>query len=162
NGKLTALPVDECPDGKLTPTLARDRRYPELRVMVLVMEEFQVYFETASQEVNKQVADKLSKILAIGPSAGVIFLSSSQKPSGVGAGDVQRLSNRYRDNHPIRFALKCGNRDVSMAVLGGDAYAEGYDASSLPVGDKFRGVGYLYGAADYTPTTRTFLADGKD
>ena len=122
--------------------------------MVLVMEEFQVYFETASQEVNKQVADKLSKILAIGPSAGVILVSSSQKPSGVGAGDVQRLFNRFRDNHTIRFALKCGNRDVSMAVLGGDAYQEGFDASSLPVGDKFRGVGYLYGASDYTPTVR--------
>lgn len=162
NAKLTSLPVDECPDGKLTPELARDRRYPELRVMVLVMEEFQVYFETMSQEVNKQVADKLSKIIAIGPSAGVILVSASQKPSSVGAGDVQRLFNRFRDNHTIRFALRCGNRDVSMAVLGGDAYQEGFDASSLPVGKKFLGVGYLYGASDLTPTTRTFLADGKD
>lgn len=162
NARLTSLPVDECPDGKLTPQLARDRRYPELRVLVLVMEEFQVYFETASQEVNKQIADKLSKILAIGPSAGVILVSASQKPSRVGAGDVERLFNRFRDNHTIRYALRCGNRDVSMAVLGGDAYQEGYDASSLPVGDKFRGIGYLYGAADATPTVRSFLADGKD
>ena len=33
---------------------------------------------------------------------------NSQKPSVVGAGDVGRLFNRYRDNHAVRFALKCG------------------------------------------------------
>ena len=96
------------------------------------MEEFQVYFETDDQDVNKEIAALLSFIMAVGPSAGVIILSSSQKPSGVGAGDVARLFNRYRDNHAVRFALKCGNRVVSEAVLGGDAYAEGFDASSLP------------------------------
>ncbi|ADB32403.1 cell divisionFtsK/SpoIIIE [Kribbella flavida DSM 17836] len=162
NSILTTLPVDMCPDGKLTEELARDPRYPDLRVLVLVMEEFQVYFETEDQAVNKEIAAKLSRIQAVGPSAGVVILSSSQKPSGVGAGDVGRLFNRYRDNHSTRFALKCGNRIVSEAVLGGDAYAEGFDASSLPVGDEYRGVGYLYGATDETPTVRTFLADASD
>ncbi|WP_112248093.1 cell division protein FtsK [Kribbella monticola] len=162
NSVLTKLPVTMCPDGKLTKELARDPRYPDLRVLVMVMEEFQVYFETEDQAVNKEIAAKLSRIQAVGPSAGVIIESSSQKPSGVGAGDVGRLFNRYRDNHSTRFALKCGNRIVSEAVLGGDAYAEGFDASSLPVGDEYRGVGYLYGVTDATPTVRTFLADAAD
>lgn len=160
NAFLSTLPVTECPDGKLTEELSR--KYPNLRVWVLVMEEFQVYFELDDQETNKEVAALLSFIMAVGPSAGVIILSSSQKPSGVGAGDVQRLFNRYRDNHAVRFALKCGNRIVSEAVLGGDAYAEGFDASSLPVGPQYRGVGYLYGASDDTPTVRTYLADAAD
>jgi S-DNA-T family DNA segregation ATPase FtsK/SpoIIIE len=162
NTQLAALPVSVCPEGKLTEELARDSRYPDLRVLVMVMEEFQVYFETEDQEVNKQIAAKLSRIQAVGPSAGVVIVSSSQKPSGVGAGDVGRLFNRYRDNHAVRFALKCGNRIVSEAVLGGDAYAEGFDAATLPVGDEYRGVGYLYGASDATPTVRTFLADHSD
>ncbi|MFC9694669.1 cell division protein FtsK [Kribbella sp. NPDC056951] len=162
NSILTSLPVAMCPDGKLTKELARDPRYPDLRVMVLVMEEFQVYFETEDQAVNKEIAAKLSRIQAVGPSAGIIIESSSQKPSGVGAGDVARLFNRYRDNHSLRAALKCGNRIVSEAILGGDAYAEGFDAASLPVGDEYRGVGYLYGASDHTPTVRTFLADATD
>jgi S-DNA-T family DNA segregation ATPase FtsK/SpoIIIE len=160
NEKLSTLPVAECPEGKLTPELSR--KYPELRVWMLVMEEFQVYYELDDQETNKEVASLLSFIMAVGPSAGVILLSSSQKPSGVGAGDVQRLFNRYRDNHGVRFALKCGNRVVSEAVLGGDAYAEGFDASSLPNGDRYRGVGILYGATDDTPITRTHLADHGD
>ncbi|WP_163512420.1 cell division protein FtsK [Fodinicola acaciae] len=162
NEVLKTLPVDLCPEGKLTEQLARDPRFPDLRVWLIVMEEFQVYFETEDQAVNKEIAAKLSRIQAVGPSAGVIILSSSQKPSGVGAGDVQRLFNRYRDNHAVRFALRCGNRTVSEAVLGGDAYSEGFDASSLPVGDRFRGLGYMYGATDDTPTTRTFLADHGD
>jgi hypothetical protein len=162
NQVLAALPVSVCPEGKLTEELARDPRYPDLRVLLLVMEEFQRYFETDDQAVNKDIAAKLSTIQAVGPSAGVCILSSSQKPSGVGAGDVGRLFNRYRDNHAVRFALKCGNRLVSEAVMGGDAYAEGFDASSLPVGDEYRGVGYLYGQTDATPTTRTFLADHTD
>jgi hypothetical protein len=161
NEFLRTLPVEECPEGKLTEELCR--KYPKrLFVWMLVMEEFQVYFELEDQDANKEIASLLSYIMAVGPSSGVVIESSSQKPSGVGAGDVQRLFNRYRDNHAVRFALKCGNRVVSDAVLGGDAYSEGFDASALPVGDEFRGVGYLYGAADKTPTVRTYLADAAD
>jgi S-DNA-T family DNA segregation ATPase FtsK/SpoIIIE len=160
NDALSKLPVDECPEGKLAPELCR--KYPKLRPWGLIVEEFQNYFETDSQETNKEVAGLLSYILAVGPSAGVFLICCSQKPSGVGAGDVGRLFNRFRDNHAVRFALKCGNRIVSEAVLGGDAYAEGYDASTLPVGKEYLGVGYLYGAADETPTVRTYLADHAD
>lgn len=160
NDFLSKLPTSECPEGKVTRELSR--KYEELRVHVLVMEEFQVYYETDSQEINKEIASLLSFIMAVGPSAGVIILSSSQKPSSVGAGDVGRLFNRYRDNHTVRFALKCGNRVVSEAVLGGDAYAEGFDASTLPDGPDYKGIGILYGATDATPITRTFLADHED
>lgn len=168
NDVLSELPVDMCPEGKLTEALARDPRYPALRVWVLAGEEFQVYFETEDQKYNTRIANKWGRIMAQGPSAGVILLDSSQKPSGVGAGDVGRLFNRFRDNHQVRFALRCGNRTVSEAVLGGDAYGEGYDASSLPIGDgtngtkDYRGVGILYGASDLTPTVRTELADHGD
>jgi hypothetical protein len=88
--------------------------------------------------------------------------------SGIGASQqVQKLFTRFRDNHTGRFALKCGNRDVSQAILGGDAYGEGYDASTLPVGDDdedptYKGIGYLYGLTSRTPTVRTYLADHED
>jgi hypothetical protein len=162
NDVLSSLPPALCPEGKLTEELARNPRYPALRVWLVALEEFQIYFETEDQDVNKQIAQKLQRIMAQGPSAGVTLLSSSQKPSGVGAGDVGRLFNRFRDNHQVRFALKCGNRLVSEAILGGDAYGEGYDASALPIGDEYRGVGILYGASDDVPTVRSFLADHED
>jgi DNA segregation ATPase FtsK/SpoIIIE, S-DNA-T family len=161
NEFLATLPVAECPEGKLTEELCR--KYPgRLFVWMLIMEEFQNYFELPDQKANAVIADLLSFIMAVGPSAGVVIESLSQKPSGIGAGDVQRLFNRYRDNHAVRFALRCGNRVVSDAILGGDAYAEGFDASALPLGKEYLGVGYLYGAADHTPTVRTYLADAED
>jgi S-DNA-T family DNA segregation ATPase FtsK/SpoIIIE len=159
NAFLASLPVSECPEGKLTEELCR--RYPKkLFVWMIVVEEFQNYFELPDQKANQQVAELLSFILAVGPSAGVILVDLSQKPGGIGAGDVQRLFNRFRDNHTVRIALKCGNRNVSEAILGSDAQSEGIDASTLP--KEAKGVGYLYGAADETPTVRFHLADAED
>lgn len=159
NDFLATLGTDECPEGKLTEELCR--KYPkQLFVWMLVVEEFQVYFELTDQKANATIADLLSFILAQGPSAGVIPVDLSQKPSGIGAGDIARLFNRYRDNHTCRIGLKCGSRDVSIAVLGDDAYNEGANASTLPV--EAKGVGYLYGVTDEIPLIRFYLADGKD
>jgi DNA segregation ATPase FtsK/SpoIIIE, S-DNA-T family len=159
NAFLTTLPVDECPEGKLTEELCA--KYPaKLFPWFLVTEEFQNYFELPDQDANKVIADLLSFILAVGPSALVIPVDLSQKPSGIGAGDVARLFNRYRDNHTARIALKSGSRDVSIAILGTEAQGEGIDASTLPKAAK--GVGYLYGVTDDTPTVRFHLADGED
>jgi len=58
--------------GKITRELSR--KYPTLRVWMLIMEEFQNYFETDDQDVNKEIAALLSFIMAVGPSAGVIIL----------------------------------------------------------------------------------------
>jgi S-DNA-T family DNA segregation ATPase FtsK/SpoIIIE len=159
NDELKKLPVSECREGKLTEHLYRR---PGLHVQLLIMEEFQCYFELDDQKKNKEFAQVLSRIGAMGPSVGVILVSLSQKPSGVGAGDVQRLFNRYRDNHQVKFGLRCANRDVSNAILGNEAYGEGYDCSGLPLGDEFKGIGILYGLTDDAPTVRTYLADGED
>lgn len=43
----------------------------------------------------------------------------------------------------LRFGLRFGNRDVSNAVLGNQAYGEGYNAAALPFGDEFKGIGIL-------------------
>ncbi|WP_018352206.1 hypothetical protein [Longispora albida] len=163
NEILSGLPVDLCPEGKLTAELARDPKCPDLRVVLLVLEEFQVYYELDDKDASSEIASLLSYIMAVGPSSGVVLLSASQKPSGVGgASNIGQLFTRFRDNHAARFALKCGNRNVSEAILGGDAYAEGIDASTLPTGKPYLGVGYLYGLTDDTPTVRTYLADHAD
>ena len=160
NEFLRTLPLTECPEGKITEALSH--KYEQLRVWLLVMEEFQVYYELDDARKSAEIASLLSFIIAVGPSVGVILLSASQKPGSVGAGDIGRLFTRFRDNHTIRFALKCGSRIVSEAVLGTEAYQEGFDASALPVGVKYRGVGILREAFDHTPIVRCHLADGAD
>jgi len=163
NDLLSTLPVDVCPEGKLTRELARDPRYPDLRVWVLVMEEFQLYYELDDKDASTEIANLLSYIMAVGPSAGVSLIDSTQKPAGIGAGQtIEKLFNRFRDNHTARFALKCGNRSVSEAILGDDAYGEGINAAALPAGKEYLGVGYLYGLTDETPTVRCHLANHAD
>jgi hypothetical protein len=157
NDELKKLTVAECPYGKLTDQLYKR---PDLHVKVVILEEFQVYFELDDQKKNKEFANLLARIGALGPSAGVILVGASQKPAQVGAGDVQRLFTRFRDNFIVRFALRCATRDVSMAVMGNESYGEGYDASGLPLDAK--GVGILYALMDDAPTVRTYLADGED
>jgi S-DNA-T family DNA segregation ATPase FtsK/SpoIIIE len=144
NDFLSSLPVTECPEGKLTREISR--KYPQARVWMLVIEEFQLYFETDDQDTNKEIAGLLSFIMAVGPSAGVIVIGASQKPSGVGAGDVSRLFNRFRDNFAVRFALKCGNRIVSDGDPRRRRLRRGLRRLQLPIGLEYRGVGYLYGA----------------
>ena len=101
-------------------------------VWVLVMEEFQVYFELADQKVNKDIAALLSFILAVGPSAGVIL----RRPVAEAVRD--RRGRRRRGCSPLprqpRGAVRAQVRQpqVSEASSAPSAYAEGYDASALP------------------------------
>jgi DNA segregation ATPase FtsK/SpoIIIE, S-DNA-T family len=159
NDELKLLPTSQCPQGKLTEHLYKR---PDLHVWLLIVEEFQAYYELDNKKKAAEFARLLSYIGSQGPSAGVILESLSQKPSGVGGGDVGRMFNTFRDNHQVRFGLRCGNRDVSMAILGNESYGEGYDCSGLPLGEEYRGIGILYGLTDEAPTVRTFLADGED
>jgi len=159
NDELKKLPTSQCPQGKLTEQLYRR---PDLHVWLLIVEEFQAYYELDNKKKAQEFARLLSYIGSQGPSAGVILESLSQKPSGVGGGDTGRMFNTFRDNHQVRFGLRCGNRDVSMAILGNESYGEGYDCSGLPLGEEYRGIGILYGLTDEAPTVRTYLADGED
>ena len=160
NDELKLLPVAECPEGKLTEKLYRR---PDLHVWLLIMEEFQCYFELEDQKLNKEFARLLSLIGALGPSVGVIPVSLSQKPSAASAPETcSGCSTATGTTTPIRFGLRCANRDVVNAVLGNEAYGEGYDCSGLPLGEEFKGIGILYGLTDDAPTVRTYLADGED
>lgn len=168
NIRLSELPTSVCPEGKLTRDIARDPRYG-MPVWVITLDEFQEFLKTGDEEVDLEIADLLLFLVKVGPSVGVILISSTQKPSGLGStGKVEKRFTDYRDQHLTRFALKTGSWQVSDSVLGSGAYSEGYDASSLPVGDgtdgtyDYRGIGILYDSPVGNATVRTFLADGED
>jgi hypothetical protein len=157
--RLSELPVDVCPEGKLTREIARNPRY-KMPVRLVVFDEVQEYFDTGDKEVNKEVASLLVFLVKVAPAAGVIVLDATQKPGGVGSGDVATMFTGFRDNHQVRFSLRTGSWQVSDLVLGSGAYSEGYDSSELL--PQYKGVGILRGASDATPTVRTFLADAAD
>jgi hypothetical protein len=155
--RLSELPVDVCPDGKLTRAIARDPRY-RMPVRVVVVDEFQEYFDLG--EASKEIAALLVYLVKVAPAAGVCLIDATQRPSGVGTGQVGQQFISFRDNHQVRFALRTGSWQVSDLVLGAGAYAEGYDSSTLL--PTYKGVGILRGASDHTATVRTYLADAAD
>jgi DNA segregation ATPase FtsK/SpoIIIE, S-DNA-T family len=155
--RLSALPVDVCPEGKLTRDIARNRDY-RMPVRMVVLDEFQEYFDLG--ETSKEIAALLVYLVKVAPAAGVILIDATQRPSGVGSGQIAQQFISYRDNHQVRFSLRTGSWQVSDLVLGSGAYSEGYDSSTLL--PTYKGVGILRGASDTTPTVRTYLADQED
>jgi S-DNA-T family DNA segregation ATPase FtsK/SpoIIIE len=157
--RLSELPAEVCPEGKLTRDIARDPRY-KMPVRLVVLDEFQEYFDTPDPDANKEIGQLLVFLVKVAPAAGVIVLDATQRPSGVGSGQVAQLFTSFRDNHQIRFSLRTGSWQVSDLVLGSGAYSEGFDSSTLL--PTYKGVGILRGATDATPTVRTYLADAED
>ena len=155
--RLSALPVDVCPEGKLTREIARNPKY-NMPVRLVILDEFQEYFDLG--DVSKEIASLLVYLVKVAPAAGVIFVDATQRPSGVGTGQVAQQFISYRDNHQVRFALRTGSWQVSDLVMGSGAYSEGHDSSTLL--PTYKGVGILRGASDHTPTVRTYLADQED
>jgi S-DNA-T family DNA segregation ATPase FtsK/SpoIIIE len=156
--RLSELPVDVAPEGKLTRAISRDPRY-RMPVHVFVMDEFQEYFDLG--DASKEIASLLVYLCKVAPAAGVILLDATQRPSGIGGtGPVAQQFTAFRDNHQQRFALRTASWQVSDMVLGAGAYSEGYDSSTLL--PSYKGCGLLRGASDETPTVRTFLCDGED
>jgi S-DNA-T family DNA segregation ATPase FtsK/SpoIIIE len=155
--RLSELPPDVCPLGKLTREIARDPRFG-MPVRVLFLDEFQEYYELG--EISKDIAALIAFLVKVAPGAGVSLVGSTQKPSGIGTGQVATMFTSARDNFAVRFSLRTSSWNVSEMVLGQGAYSEGLDSSTLLA--SYKGVGILRGATDASPTVRTYLADGQD
>ena len=157
--RLSELPPDVCPEGKLTREIARDPRY-RMPVRVLVLDEFQEFFDLG-RDVARRSPSLLVFLVKVAPGAGVSVIGATQKPSGIGTGQVAQQFTSFRDNFadPVRAA------HLELAGVGDGArrqgaYSEGLDTSTLL--PQYKGVGILRGASDASPTVRTYLADGQD
>ena len=128
------------------------------------MEEFQCLFRAGRPEAQQGVRRTCCRGSArSGRPPASSSWSLSQKPSGVGAGDVQRLFNRFRDNHIVRFALRCATRDVSMAdPRQRVATARATTPRACRSATSSRASGSCTRSTDDAPTVRTYLADGED
>lgn len=155
--KLSELPPEVCPEGKLTRELARDPQFG-MPVRVLVLDEFQELYDLG--EDSKEFAGLLTFLIKVAPAAGVIIVGATQRPSGIGSGVVAQQFTSFRDQFAVRFGLRTSSWQVSELCLGAGAYSEGLDTSALL--PQYKGVGILRGVSDASPTVRTYLADGGD
>lgn len=153
---LGRLPVDRCPEGRITAALAADDTLG-LHPVVIGIDEFQRYAEHPSY--GPEIVDMLTDLAKVGPAAGIMVVLATQKP------DPDSIPTRLRDVIGTRFCLRVMNWQSSDAALGAGAYTAGYDASRFQRAHK--GVGWLLGADDSgavedAVTVRTNLAEPVD
>lgn len=154
--KLGSLPEDLCPEGKITPQLARAPRHG-IQPIVIVIDEFQRYVD--HPEHGKEIVDLLVDLAKVGPAVGIMGILATQKP------DTDSIPTRLRDVIGTRFCLNVATWQSSDAALGAGMYAAGIDASRFQRAHK--GVGWLVGADDSgaveeAVTVRTALAGPED
>jgi hypothetical protein len=155
--RLSELPTSICPEGKLTRKIARDPRFG-MPVRLLLLDEFQEFFDLG--KISTEIAEGLRFLVKVAPAAGVIPVWSTQKPAGIGSGELGKMFNATRDNFIVRFSLRTASWTVSEAVLGQGTYGMGLDSSQLLA--EYKGVGILHGASDASPTVRCYKADDQD
>ncbi|OPC81958.1 cell division protein FtsK [Embleya scabrispora] len=149
--RLSEMPLNVCPEGKLTPEISRNKRL-NMPLTVVIVDEVQEYLQHPTH--GKLILELLVYLARVAPAVGVSVLVATQKP------DDKACPSVLRDQHQARFSLKVGSWQVSDVVLGAGAYSEGLDASRLLRSHK--GVGVLRGMTDEAGIVRTYLADGSD
>jgi S-DNA-T family DNA segregation ATPase FtsK/SpoIIIE len=150
---MRTLPHDRCPEGKLTPVLARDKRLG-MPLVLLCIDEVQRYLEDAVH--GSTILSLLVELAKVAPAAGIMLVLATQRP------DSKTLPEALRGQLGTRFALRVMNWQGSETILGAGTYPE-LDASKLL--NSHKGVGILLGADDGElaeaggQTVRTHLLD---
>ncbi|HYZ37685.1 MAG TPA: cell division protein FtsK [Pseudonocardiaceae bacterium] len=134
--RLRELPNDLCPEGKLTPAIARSKRLG-MPLRLVCIDEVQRYLEHT--EHGKTILELLTDLVKVGPAVGIMLVLATQKP------DSRVMPDSLRGQLGIRFAMKVMNWQSSDTILGAGAYPD-LDASKLLRAHK--GVGILLGCDD--------------
>jgi hypothetical protein len=102
--QLRELPNDVCPEGKLTPAIARNRALNMPLVLVCV-DEVQRYLE--HPELGQTITELLTELVKVGPAVGIMLDLATQRP------DAKTLPEGLRG--PDWDPLKKGGRDASQS-----------------------------------------------
>lgn len=146
---IRSLPREQCPESKVTPELARQKRYG-LHPVVVMIDECQLAFgdDTYGAAIEKRVDDLVRR----GRAVGIMPILATQKP------DAKSLPTNIRSNVVLRFCLKVTDATANNMVLGDGMYASGTNATLFARSEK--GVGWLAGEGDDPVIVRTYEIDG--
>lgn len=148
-GVIADLPRALCPENKVTPQLAKHRRFglfPEL----CVIDECQELF--SHPEYGGEAAKLAIAIIKRGRALGVILVLATQRP------DKDSLPTGVSANVGIRYCLRVMGQTENDMILGTSMYKNGVRASTLTSKDK--GIGYLVGTSDEARIVRSYYLDG--
>jgi S-DNA-T family DNA segregation ATPase FtsK/SpoIIIE len=142
------LPRDRCPESKITPELAADRRL-RLHPVVLAVDEVQ---EAFASEYRDEFEKYFLALIKRGPALGIMLVLATQRP------DTKSLPTAISANVGMRFCLRVMDQVANDMVLGTSAYKRGINATLLALSDK--GCGWAVGFADEPQVARTYNVDG--
>lgn len=146
---LETLPVDVCPEGKLTRELA-SKRSLGLFPIVAAFDECQIALE--HPELGKELEAVITDLVKRGPAVGIVVWLSTQRPDG------KSIPTPIRDNCGLRFALKVMTWQVSDMILGGGLAKAGWSAHTLSRRDV--GVAMMAGEGADPVIVRAAYIDG--
>jgi S-DNA-T family DNA segregation ATPase FtsK/SpoIIIE len=150
--RVKALPVELCPQRKVTREIAK-RRSLRLWPVVCTIDECQNLF--AHPKYGKQAGDDATFIIKVGPALGIVLILATQRP------DKDSLPTGVSGNVSQRFCLYVAGQVETDMILGTSSYKNGLRPSALrPEIDA--GIGYLKGATPAPVVVRTYNHDVKD
>jgi S-DNA-T family DNA segregation ATPase FtsK/SpoIIIE len=140
---------DLCPENKVTPELAADKRYG-LHPVVIAVDECQVAFEHKTYGTElEEIATDLTKR---GPAVGMLIWLATQRP------DAKSIPTGISANAVLRMCLKVMGQTENDMVLGTSHYKRGIRATMFGLEDK--GVFYFAGEGREPAIMRSQYIDG--
>jgi len=134
---IRSLQRSICPESKVTPQLASDKKYG-LHPIVVGLDECQVPFE--HEKYGAELESICTDITKRGPALGIVGLFATQRP------DAKSLPPGISANAVLRFCLKVMNHQANDMVLGTGAYKSGIKATMFSRSD--RGICWMSGEGD--------------
>ena len=147
---IKSLTKDVCPESKVTPELARQRKL-RLHPLVFGLDEAQEAF--SHPEYGSEFERLSLAMIKRGPALGMMLILATQRP------DAKSLPTGVTANVAMRFCLKVMDQVANDMVLGTSAYKRGLNSALLAFSDK--GVGWAVGLADDALVLKTYNLDGR-
>jgi S-DNA-T family DNA segregation ATPase FtsK/SpoIIIE len=148
SGAMKKLPLDLCPDGKVTRELA-NRKSLGLHPLVMILDECQNLF---THPLFKAEAGELAEyVIKLGRALGIVLILATQRP------DAKSLPTGVTANVGVRFCLRVMGQMENDMILGTSMYQNGVRATIFRRSDK--GIGYLVGEADDPQIVRSAYLD---
>jgi len=145
---LETLPLDQCPESKVTDELASVRSLG-LHPIFFGADECQVMFEHATH--GPEIIELVTDLVKRGPAVAIMVWVATQRP------DAKSIPTGISANAVLRLCLKVQGQTENDMVLGTSMYKAGIRATMFSRKD--RGIAYLAGEGDDPIIVRTSYVD---
>jgi S-DNA-T family DNA segregation ATPase FtsK/SpoIIIE len=145
---LRRLPLERCPESKVTDDLASDKSL-DLGPILVALDECGLAF--GHSEHGKEITEICEDLGKRGPAAGIILMPATQRI------DASSVPTGISSNAVLRFALKVMDHTANDMILGSGMYKAGVRATMFSRSD--RGVALLVGDGDEPALVRGAYVD---